>query len=222
MRTGEASFTVLMARYFAIPTPCSVIALLWFRLMDLYILSAVALVAVGIKWLSAWWLGLITISWLILPFGLSKLQQTSIIDKMMKMVLPRWRVHLVVASGGLPKTKAAFWRAWFWTLLNWLVKLSVFSWILQLFSPLSATAALLGVIGGDLTSVLPIHGIAGVGTYEAGVVTAMVPFGVPVTQALVAAVNMHLFMLGLSIASGGIALLLSNDRNITKLLQDHG
>ncbi len=224
MRTGEASFTILMARYFAIPPPCSVIALLWFRLMDLHILSAVALVVVGINWLGAWFLGLMTVTWLLLPFGLFQLQQTSILDKMIKrvLVLSRWRSHLVVALSGLPQTKAAFWRAWFWTLLNWLVKLAVFSWILQLFSPLSATAALLGVIGGDLTSVLPIHGIAGAGTYEAGVVAAMVPFGVSVTQALVAAINMHLFMLGLSIAGGGMALLLSHDPNTTKLLQNHG
>ena len=103
-------------------------------------------------------------------------------------------------------------RAWFWTLFNWVVKLAVFAWILILFAPLlSPAVALLGAIGGDLTSVLPVHGVAGAGTYEAGVMAALLPFGVPAAQALMAAVNLHLFMLGLSLAGGALALALRHD-----------
>ena len=40
--------------------------------------------------------------------------------------------------------------------------------MLLLFIDIAPTAALMGVIAGDLTSVLPVHGVASMGTYEAG------------------------------------------------------
>lgn len=222
MRTGEASFPALMARYFATPLACSLAALLWFRLMDLHALAAVALVAVGGHWLDGWRVGVLALVWLSLPWWLFRLQSAPVLVKLEQRAPPRWRARLARARGGLPQTPATFWRAWFWTLLNWLVKLAVFAWILQLFTPLPVVAALLGAIGGDLTSVLPVHGIAGAGTYEAGVVTALLPFGVPAAAALAAAVNLHLFMLGLSLASGALALLLPRDSTTTEMPCDHG
>ncbi len=50
-----------------------------------------------------------------------------------------------------------------------------------------------------MSSVLPFHGIAGAGTYEAGVLAGLVPLGVEMEVALRAAVNLHLFVLGSSI-----------------------
>jgi uncharacterized membrane protein YbhN (UPF0104 family) len=222
MRTGEASFPVLMTRYFAAPLARSLAALLWFRLMDLHALAAVALVAVGARWFEGWLVGLLTVVWLSLPWWLFRMRPASALAKFGAHLPPHWRDRLEGARDGLPQTPAAFWRAWFWTLLNWLVKLAVFAWVLQLFVPLPAAAAFLGAIGGDLTSVLPVHGIAGAGTYEAGVVAALAPFDVPAVTALAAAVNLHLFMLGLSLAGGGLALLLRHDGPTTVALRDHG
>lgn len=222
MRTGEVSFPVLMTRYFATPLPCSLAALLWFRLMDLHALAGVALIAVGGHWLNAWLVGGLAVVWLSLPWWLFRVQSATALAKLGRRLPPRWRDRLAGARDGLPQTPAAFWRAWFWTQLNWLVKLAVFAWILQLFAPLPAAAAFLGAIGGDLTSVLPVHGIAGAGTYEAGVVAALAPFGVPAVTALAAAVNLHLFMLGLSLAGGVLALLLRHDIATTTVLNDHG
>ena len=222
MRTGEASFPVLMARYFTTPLATSLAALLWFRLMDLHALAAIALVAIGGRWLSGWAvMGLVAI-WLALPWQLFRLQPTAWLAKISTHLSPRWRDRLADARCGLPRTPVAFWRAWLWTQLNWLVKLAVFAWVLQLFASLTTAAAFAGAIGGDLTSVLPVHGIAGAGTYEAGVVAALTPFGVPLTGALMAAVNLHLFMLGLSLAGGGLALLLRRDLRATAMLRLHG
>ena len=206
MRVGEASFPVLMNRYFITPLPCSLAALLWFRLMDLHALAAVALVAVGGHWLDGWQVGLLTLIWLSLPWGLFRWSPAAVFAGFGYRLPPRWQERLAQARSGLPQTPVAFWRAWFWTLCNWLVKLTVFAWILQWFAAMPAAAAWLGAIGGDLTSVLPVHGIAGAGTYEVGVVAALLPFGVPATAALAAAVNLHLFMLGLSLAGGALAL----------------
>lgn len=206
MRAGEVSFPVLMSRYFAMPLPCSLAALLWFRLMDLHALAAVALIAVGDHWLDGWQVGLLTLIWLSLPWCLFRCSPAVVLTGFGRRLPSRWQDRLAQARSGLPQTSAAFWRAWFWTLCNWLVKLAVFAWILQWFAPIPAAAAWLGAIGGDLTSVLPVHGLAGAGTYEAGVVAALLPFGVPATAALAAAVNLHLFMLGLSLTGGALAL----------------
>jgi len=55
--------------------------------------------------------------------------------------------------------------------------------------------------------VLPVHGLAGAGTYEAGVVAALLPFGVAPAAALAGAVNLHLFLLGAALLGGALALL---------------
>ncbi len=211
MRSGELSFPLLMNRYFATPLPRSVAALIWFRLMDLYALAAVALITVGGHWLDRNLVIVLTFIWLSLPWLLFRWSPALALARISRHLPPLWQERLAAARKGLPQTPVAFWRAWFWTLCNWLVKLAVFAWILQLFAPMPTAAAWLGAIGGDLTSVLPIHGIAGAGTYEAGVVAALLPFGVPAAAALIAAINLHLFMLGLSLAGGALALLLRHD-----------
>lgn len=208
LRTGEASFPMLMRRYFSTPLTTSVAALIWFRFMDLHALAVVALAALGSQWLGNGIASLLTIAWLSLPWWLFRWQPLVALERVAARLPPPWQNRLINARQGLPQTPAAFWRAWLWTQLNWLVKLAVFAWVLQLFAPLSLTAAFMGAMGGDLTSVLPVHGLAGAGTYEAGVVAALAPFGVTASNGLAAAVNLHLFMLGLSVVGAGLAVLL--------------
>ncbi|MBL8260362.1 MAG: flippase-like domain-containing protein [Candidatus Competibacteraceae bacterium] len=222
MRAGEASFPVLMRRYFDAPLARSLAALLWFRLMDVHALAAVAILAVGRRWLDAGWTGLLAAVWLSLPWWLFRLQSAPVWGRLGQRLPPRWRDRLARARGGLPQTPAAFWRAWLWTQLNWWVKLAVFAWILRLFAPMPAAAAVMGALGGDLTSVLPVHGVAGAGTYEAGVVAALMPFGIETGVALAAAVNLHLFVLGLSAAGGALALLLRPESPAAGMARDHG
>jgi uncharacterized membrane protein YbhN (UPF0104 family) len=91
--------------------------------------------------------------------------------------------------------------------LNWLVKLVVLAWVLTQFVDVGSSAALLAAIGGELTSAL-FHAPGGVGTYEAGIVAVLVPFGIAAKPALNAAVNAHLFVLGAALASAALALLI--------------
>lgn len=210
MRTGEGSFPVLMKRYFCTPLSRSIAALLWFRVMDLHALGAVALVTIGDRWMTGPALFGAMSVWLVLPLGLLRLQSSGFASTFLDKLPYRWRGRFAEASKGLPQNANAFWRAWFWTVVNWFVKLAVFAWILQLFTPMSFAAAIAGAIGGDLTSVLPIHGIAGVGTYEAGVVAALLPFSVRPEEAVIGAINLHLFLLGSSAVAGGLALFVRN------------
>ena len=220
MRTGESSFPVLMKRYFCTPLSRSIAALLWFRVMDLHALVAFALVAVGSRWLSGPVHFVAVLAWLFLPLGLLRLQSLELPQALINRIPSRWRGRFAEAGKGLPQSASAFWRAWFWTAVNWFVKLAVFAWILQLFAPMPFSAAVAGAIGGDLTSVLPIHGIAGAGTYEAGVVAALLPFAIPPDEALAGAINLHLFLLGSSAVAGGLALLIRNRHMAENVAKD--
>jgi len=211
MRTGELSFPLLMTRYFAVPTLQSMPALLWFRVLDLHTLGILALLAVhNADW--SWPLTAVVLAlWLPLPwlsFHFSARWQRALQTRQHQ------RAYRVLSRllQGLPPASAAFWRSWGWTVLNWVVKLGAFVWVLRLFIPVSLPAAWMGVIAGDLTSVLPVHGVAGAGTYEAGVVVGLLPYGVAAQPALAAAVNLHLFFLGTTLMGGVISVLIGGRR----------
>ena len=206
MRTGELSFPVLMSRYFAIPAKQSMPTLLWFRLLDLHTLALLALLMTGHEILGLIPTLFITGLWLILPWVGYHLYR-SWLNKIENRSGRVWAI-LQHTLQSFPQRSSMFWRSWLWTLLNWILKLAVFAWVLGLFIETSFGAAWLGAIGGDLTSVLPIHGIAGAGTYEAGVVAGLVPFRISPAEALMAAVNLHLFVLGCTIMSGLASLIL--------------
>lgn len=212
MRAGELSFPVLMARYFAVPPAQSLPALLLFRMLDLHTLAALALLAAGHFWLPAWAVLALALPWLALPWLLYRGQRSL-------------QLHLEARPGGaarallrrllegLPQTAPAFRRAWAWTVVNWVVKLGVFAWMLRLFAELPLAAAWIGAIGGDLTSVLPFHAVAGAGTYEAGIAGGVMLFDVPLGAALPAAINLHLFVLGSALAGGLLAVFLPGRSN---------
>ncbi|MDX1251452.1 MAG: flippase-like domain-containing protein [Gammaproteobacteria bacterium] len=205
MRSGELSFPVLMARHFDIPVMRSVPALFWFRILDLHTLGACALVAM-FAWNVPLMLALLA-AWMLLPptlfWGSGRW-----LKALNGQSHTRLRGVLKKTLGSLPQTPRGFWRSWIWTVITWGVKLGVFAWVLSLFVDVSAAAALMGVIAGDLTSVLPVHGVAGMGTYEAGVVAGLLPYGVTAQAALPAAVNVHLFLLGSTLVGGAFSLLL--------------
>jgi len=210
MRTGELSFPVLMTRYFAVPALRSMPALLWFRVLDLHTLGIFALLAVhgAARPLTAAALILwLPLPWLSFHFSARWRQALQRHDHQRACRLLSRLLH------GLPHGPAAFWRAWGWTALNWLVKLGAFVWVLRQFIPITFPAAAMGAIAGDLTSVLPVHGVAGAGTYEAGVVAGLLPYGVAAQAALAAAVNLHLFLLGTTLVGGVISLFIGGRRH---------
>jgi len=204
MRSGELSFPLLMSRYFGISPMRSMPALVWFRVLDLHTLLVIALflslgqavhrqAAIG---------ALVAVPLPYLGFRLGGWIQTRLAGHS-----GRFATLIHQALQGLPQSPRAFWLAWLWTLINWGVKLGVFAWVLMLFIDVSPAAAWLATIAGDLTSVLPVHSVAGAGTFEAGVVAALMPFGVSTDQALAAAVNLHLFLLGSAAIAAGVSMI---------------
>jgi uncharacterized membrane protein YbhN (UPF0104 family) len=208
MRSGEISFPLLMSRYFKISLSRSLPALLWFRLLDLHILGLLGLWAIGSQWLHPYLFTLLALLWLLLPWGLY-LANHWLLEKL-AFAQDRGRLLGLMTKllEGAPASSRLLLITWFWSLLNWLTKLAAFAWLLALFAQIPLVQSLLGVLGGELTSVLPVHGVAGVGTYEAGIVAALLPFGIAAEVAVSSAVNVHLFLLGVTLLGGGLSLLL--------------
>jgi uncharacterized membrane protein YbhN (UPF0104 family) len=211
MRSGEVTFPMLMSRYFGVSMSRSMPALLWFRMFDLHTMALLALWAMGAQWFGHYWVGLVGTLWLILPWLLFLFNHW-LLEHLEGRHNGRLASLLVKLLRGAPGHWGLLLKTWFWSLINWLVKLLAFAWLMALFAELTTAQAMLGVIGGELTSVLPIHGVAGVGTYEAGIVAALLPTGVEGKVALTAAVNLHLFLLGATLLGGLLSLPLRRRR----------
>lgn len=202
-RGGELAFPVLLRRTFGTPVPRAVASLFWFRLQDAFVVAALAcLVWPGLPPLlrAAGVAGIILCAWW----------------------LPRWARAsrpAAEASSGRPaqlvaRLRLAFAestrharRGWLWTLANWSVKLAVQAWLLAnlLAAPLTQGAS--GVLGAELAAILPIQGVAGFGTYEAGAAAAMAPHGIALERGLQAAFVLHLVVIASALGAGALAWL---------------
>ena len=203
MRLGEAVFPLLMQRYFGAGFGTATMSLIWIRLLDLHFLGTVALAAtlwfkpsvVTATLLLFWMLGLL-LAQPLLPWFHARVERTR---------LAKFSQLLMETA---PNRGERLARAYFWTGLSWSCKLAAFTIVLMTFANTDAFPALAGVIGAELSSVLPLHGIAGAGSYEAAGVGALVLAGITVDEALAGTVNLHLFLLGVTLLLGLLALLL--------------
>jgi uncharacterized membrane protein YbhN (UPF0104 family) len=125
---------------------------------------------------------------------------------------PSWVWSLVrllrMAAEAAPASGASVLRVYLWTALIWASKFAAFAALLHHFLPVPLWLVLTGVMGAELSSVLPFHGVAGSGSYELAMVAALIPLGVSAEAALTGAVNLHLFLLGVTLLLGGLAFLL--------------
>lgn len=208
MRAGELVFPWLMRRYFGYGLLASGASLLWIRLMDLHVLGLLALLLLWLRapaagWAPAGWLALA--AWL---GALALLPLLRRIDAAHGSGGGRLRRALRFAAAAAPSRQAPLARLYLATLASWGCKLLAFSAILAHFVPADEWRLLAGVMGAELSSVLPVHGIAGTGSYELAAMAALVPLGVAPAAALAGAVNLHLFVLGATLLSALAALLL--------------
>ncbi|MGD9887724.1 MAG: lysylphosphatidylglycerol synthase domain-containing protein [Halothiobacillaceae bacterium] len=213
MRAGELSFPLLMRQKFGTDPAYALAGLFWIRLIDAQVLAALAL---G----SLLWLAKIELLALLLvlvalfaPFVFWALRH-KLSARVASMRAGKLHTLFDKALTGLPRDRAHFARGVLLTWANWLVKLAALAWVLRQFAPMTWTAAGLGVLGGEVTSVLPIHAPGGFGTYEAGMLAALLPQGLNLELASMAAINTHLFLLGTSLVFGLLAML-AGDKSAT-------
>ena len=99
--------------------------------------------------------------------------------------------------------------------LSWGIKLTALGWVLSRLANIPQALGTLGAIGGDLSTVLPVHAPGGFGTYAVGVMALLAP-GAPLSGALFAgAENLHLLVLTTSLLCGAAAWLATAARRRT-------
>lgn len=201
-RGGEAAFPVLLGRNFGTPLARAIASLFWFRLQDALVVAVLAVAVwpdLPLPLRFAGIFGLVAFAW----------------------YLPRWAraPHAWAERGGaaakLAKLRDAFADStrharfgWAWTIANWSVKLATQAWLLSSLLPAGADVGAAGALGAELAAILPVQGVAGFGTYEAGAAAAMLPHGIPFEHGLQAALALHLFVIACAVASGALAWLM--------------
>lgn len=194
MRSGEAAFPILMARWFDIPMTRSVPVLVWFRLLDLHTLLLVGILALPLVGVAPAGAAVLAAVWLAAPW-LAYRFHVRLARRLERSGGGRWRARLVAALASLPGDDRRFLVAWAWTIANWAAKLAVVVVGLGLFVDAGLDALLAAAVAGELSMVLPIHSVAATGTYEAALAAVLVPAGLSLDAALAGAVNLHLFMI---------------------------
>ena len=206
MRSGELVFPWLMRRYFGHGFLSAGASLVWIRLLDLHFLVLIGLLILWLRAPSPWW-AILALVWLAAIVLLPRLRgqvpsgRTGLL----------WRL-LRFAADAAPTGPALIARLYLWTATSWMTKLFAYAMVMHHFVPIDFWRVLAGVVGAELSSVLPFHGVAGSGSYELAGVAVLVPLGVGLDQALAGAVNVHLFLLGVTLLMGAIAFLLPIER----------
>lgn len=217
-RSGETSFPLLMRSEFSVPLLHGTSALLVMRLLDLHALLAAGGLGLVLASDSRLWPAVVWLAFLIAPVPAFLLKRP-----ILSALRPRLKGKLArILDGivdGLPADLAALLRAWIATVINWSVKVLVSAWALGLMgvAPLSATFG--GALGGELSSVLPFHAPAGVGTYSAGIVAGAVSLGAPTATAAMdilarASINMHLMIILAALTGTVLSLALNELRRL--------
>lgn len=215
MRAGELVFPWLMGRYFGHGFLPATAALLWIRLLDLHFLG---LIGLWIAWLRhpSWVWPAAAVLWLTALglLGAVGWRDTGWVGRGGGRLRRAIGKAVSVLASAAPGSHMRVARIYLWTALIWTTKFLAFATLLRHFLPVDLWQALLGVMGAELSSVLPFHGIAGGGSYEVAAVAALVPAGVDPTAALAGAVNLHLFVLGVTLLLGALAFLLPTGRSV--------
>ncbi len=200
-RSGEATFPLLLKRWFGVPTTRAVVALLWLRIQDAFVVLALA-----------------AFVWPDLPAGLRALWVLAVIAA--AWAIPAWarrhpeiEAHSGRFAGTIHRVREALaestrrsLRGWMWTVANWSVKLLAQAWLLAALLQAPLLTGMSGALGVELAAILPIQGVAGFGTYEAGGAALMAAHGVSFASGLNAALALHLFVIALALTAGGLAL----------------
>lgn len=212
-RSGEVSFPLLMRQEFGLSITRASAALLVMRLLDLHALLAAAGCGLVLEHRQPWLWGM----WLM--FALLPAVGFALRRPFLRLAAHKAPTKLksLVAEveRGLPVDGRAFARAWGVTLVNWFVKVAVMAWVLMLLADINIAAAFGGGLGGELSSVLPVHAPGGVGTYPAGITAGALALGAPTGEAALsalgkAAVNAHLLIIVSSIVGTVLAMAVSS------------
>ncbi len=201
MRLGEASFPLFMKQSFNYPILKSSAGLFLIRLMDLHwlllLLSVMAALQFGTLYLG------ITLAILLGPFVLLWIS-----NHFSRLLPDKITSKLTPLKAYTPKSITFCATVYAMTAVIWSIKLAALTLIMLAFIDIPGMQGLFAVISADLSSVLPIHGLAGSGTFEAAILAALLPLGIEQDSILLAAVNLHIYVLIVTLLSVPLALII--------------
>lgn len=207
MRSGELAFPVLMKRYFGVPVARTLPALMWFRALDLHILVLAGTSCLILHADLAMAYAFVPAALLITPALLLPVRNA--VGNLISSHTSQPFVIISTLIEGIPDNKVTYFKQWLLTTANWAIKLAVFAWIMQRFVAVPYATALLASLLGETSTVLPIQGLAGAGTYEGGIMLGLASSPVDTGQALQAALGVHVFILGAITLTAAITLIVN-------------
>jgi hypothetical protein len=221
-RTGEASFPILMRHWFGIDAARATGTLIWLRLLDLHVLATVGGLCAALGWVTASFDLSMLIAFGAAAAALGPLLLFALHRPLSKRFAGResrlGRLAMRLLQGvpdratGLGLDLLLTWSAWG-------VKLAALAMVLSKLAAIPLTMGVLGAIGGDLSTVLPVHAPGGFGTYEFGALALLAPsIQSGGTGALLAAVvDLHLLVLTTALIAGALAWLVGGTGPIRSL-----
>jgi hypothetical protein len=201
-----------MRRWFGIDAARATGTLIWLRLLDLHVLATIG----GLSALSGWIATGPAVSILaavgaagaaaspLLLFALHRPVSTYLAGREGRLA----RLALRLLSG-VPDRAAALGLDLLLSWSAWGVKLAALAVVLSQMAAIPLALGVLGAIGGDLSTVLPVHAPGGFGTYEIGALALLAPGATPGSTGplLAAVVNLHLLVLTTALLAGALAWL---------------
>lgn len=208
MRSGELSFPFLMHRWVGIDPVRAGGVLMFLRLADVQVLACMGLVAVLSLWRPSG-----SHLWIVLGSGLAlaaPLLLWKLALRVRRRILDKpWVLRL---AQGAPTTVRELASGLAWTWLAWTLKLCGLALLFADLANAPFALGLLVALGGDASSVLPIHAPAGVGTYEAGALLLAAPWAVVSKELVASVMGLHAFILSVALALGALAALIGRSR----------
>ncbi len=220
MRLGEAAFPILMKRYYGTSLAQAVSQLIWLRILDLIFMGSVVVIVLAL---------LAPTLWLLIPPGLALVAAAGLWiyqHRKHRQALPpllgkiRWlgRALEHILAQAPPSFRAQSVLIGI-TAASWLCKITAACAIITALSPLPVVAALTAAIAVELSGILPIHGVAGSGSFEAAFFAgASLAEGMN-AEWLAVAFNAHVFLFGCTALVALIALPISVNK--TEVISNH-
>ena len=209
MRLGELALPMLARWLGNVEFSVGLTSLLWIRLLDL-----ISLIGISVCIIFLPTLGTIMLALLAALVFLTPLLIAIIIPKTQHIRLPQIleqaRAQLIYEAQNGKRLH----RMWRLTILAWLSKIVGMGVLLATLSGIPMTDVITTILGAELSSILPIHGLAGAGSYEAGGIIGSTIMGLSPVLALEMTIQLHIYVLSLTAVFGILGVLLLLKRTL--------
>ena len=209
MRLGELALPMLARWLGGVEFSVGLTSLLWIRLLDFISLIGISLciilLPVAGTIMLALLAALIFLTPLLLGFIVPKTQHIQLPE-----ILAKARAQLIYEAQNGKRLH----RMWRLTILSWLSKIMGMGVLLATLSGIPMTEVVTTILGAELSSILPIHGFAGAGSYEAGGILGSAFMGLSPVVALEMTIQLHIYVLSLTAVFGILGALLLLKRTI--------